>query len=137
MLEYTINPHGAEPQGIKLGGQEYLWQGDPAFWGRRAPILFPIVGKVADDTLRIEGKEYTMKQHGFARDAEFEKKGDRYVMVRDGQRENYPFKYELAVTYRVEGKRLYCQWSITNKDNKEMHFQIGAHPAFNLLDYNP
>ena len=137
MLEYTINPHGAEPQSIKLDGQEYLWQGDPAFWGRRAPILFPIVGKVADDTLRIDGKEFTMKQHGFARDAEFEKKGDRYVMVGDGQRENYPFKYELAVTYRVEGKSLYCEWSVTNKDNKEIHFQIGAHPAFNLLDYNP
>jgi Galactose mutarotase and related enzymes len=142
MLQYQIANHGAELQSLRLGNREYLWQGDPAYWGRRAPILFPIVGKVAGDTLRVDGHEYVMKQHGFARDAEFEPcgkspDGERYVMAGDGTRENYPYKYELAVTYRADGRRLYCQWEVTNCDERPMHFQIGAHPAFNLPDYAP
>lgn len=56
-----VSTKGAELQSLIANGKEYLWQGDPAFWGRRAPILFPIVGRLADDTLRIEGKKYTMK----------------------------------------------------------------------------
>ena len=142
VIQYQIANHGAELQSLRLGNREYLWQGDPAYWGRRAPILFPIVGKVAGDTLRVDGHEYVMKQHGFARDAEFEPcgknpNGERYVMVGDGTRENYPYKYELAVTYRADGRRLYCQWEVTNRDERPMHFQIGAHPAFNLPDYAP
>ena len=70
-IEYTVSNHGAELQSIRFEGREYLWQGDPAYWGRRAPILFPIVGKVAGDLLRVDGQSYPMKQHGFARDAEF------------------------------------------------------------------
>ena len=66
-ITFDINPHGAELSSLRMGEREYLWQGDPAFWGRRAPILFPIVGKVAHDTLRVSGQEYAMKQHGFAR----------------------------------------------------------------------
>lgn len=126
MLEYKVNTHGAELQSLKLNGHEYLWQGDPAYWGRRAPILFPIVGKVAGGW---------MGQHGFARDAEFTKVGDRYVL-NDGPKENYPYRFELAVEYKAEGKRLYCKWTVTNRDTKPIHFQIGAHPAFNLPEYN-
>lgn len=140
-IEFTIDPHGAELQSLRLGEREYLWQGDPAYWGRRAPILFPIVGKVAGDTLRVDGQAYGMKQHGFARDSEFllapDPAGARYVMVGDGRRENYPYRYALAVTYRAEGERLYCVWEVENRDESEIHFQIGAHPAFNLPDYHP
>ena len=75
-VQFTVANHGAELQSVQLGGHEFLWQGDPAYWGRRAPILFPIVGKVADDTLRIDGHEYTMKQHGFARDTVFDLCGE-------------------------------------------------------------
>ena len=135
-VQFTVANHGAELQSVQLGGHEFLWQGDPAYWGRRAPILFPIVGKVADDTLRIDGKEYTMKQHGFARDTDFDLCGERYVMQGEGPRENYPYKYELAVTYRAVGTRLNCEWEVTNRDTREIHFQIGAHPAFNLPDYH-
>ena len=140
-IGFTIDPHGAELQSLRLGDREYLWQGDPAYWGRRAPILFPIVGKVAGDTLRVDGQAYGMKQHGFARDSEFlpapDPAGARYVMVGDGRRENYPYRYALSVTYRAEGKRLFCAWEVENRDECEIHFQIGAHPAFNLPDYHP
>ena len=140
-IKFTIDPHGAELQSLRLGEREYLWQGDPAYWGRRAPILFPIVGKVAGDTLRVDGQAYGMKQHGFARDSAFvpvpDPDGERYVMVGDGRRDNYPYRYALAVTYRAEGERLYCEWEVENRDGRDIHFQIGAHPAFNLPDFHP
>ena len=152
-IEYTVSNHGAELQSIRFEGREYLWQGDPAYWGRRAPILFPIVGKVAGDLLRVDGQSYPMKQHGFARDAAFVPvpkvvtapvpepvegpASSRFVMAGDGSRGNYPFKYGLSVRYHVEGKRLYCAWTVENRDRRDLHFQIGAHPAFNLPDYDP
>ena len=70
-LQIQVNTKGAELASIKANGREYLWQGDPRYWGRRAPVLFPIIGKLANNTLRIDGKAYTMSQHGFARDTEF------------------------------------------------------------------
>lgn len=130
-----VATHGAELQSIMANGREYLWQGDQAFWGRRAPILFPIVGRLANDTLRINGNEYTMKQHGFARDAEFDEHDGWYVLVEEG-RDNYPYAYELAVKYTIEGNSLTCSWQVKNLSDKKMHFQIGAHPAFLLPDYD-
>lgn len=130
-----VSSHGAEIQSLIANGREYLWQGDPAFWGRRAPILFPIVGRLANDILRIDGREYSMKQHGFARDAEFIQRDGKYVLAEEG-RDNYPYPYELSVSYAIEGNTLKCDWKVKNCGNKTMYFQIGAHPAFMLSDYN-
>lgn len=131
-----ISTHGAELQSLVANGREYLWQGDPAYWARRAPILFPIVGRLANDMLRIDRREYTMKQHGFARDTEFVYRDGKYVLVEDG-RDNYPYAYELTVNYIAEGNTLNCNWELKNRGSNTMHFQIGAHPAFLLPDYNP
>lgn len=130
-----VSPHGAELKSLIANGREYLWQGNPAFWGRRAPILFPIVGRLANDTLRIDGREYTIKQHGFARDAEFGQHDGKYVLAEKG-RDNYPYAYELSVCYAIEGNNLMCDWQVKNSGDKTMFFQIGAHPAFLLPDYN-
>ena len=97
--------------------------------------MFPIVGKLADDKLRINGREYTMKQHGFARDTEFTERDGWYVLTEKG-RENYPYAYELAVNYKVDGNTLTCNWRVTNCGDETMYFQIGAHPAFLLPDYD-
>lgn len=130
----SVSHKGAELQNITANGRECLWQGDPEFWGRRAPILFPIVGKLADDNLRVNGHEYTMKQHGFARDTEFVEQDGKYVLTENG-RDDYPYAYELAVKYLVDGNTLTCNWQVTNRGNDAMHFQIGAHPAFLLPEY--
>ena len=135
-IHFEIDTHGAELKSLKYGNREYLWHGDPEFWGRRAPILFPIVGRLADDTLRIDGREYRMKQHGFARDAEFVRCDGKYVLVEDGYRENYPYAFELVAEYTTQGNTLICDWQVTNRDDKTMYFQIGAHPAFMLPNYN-
>lgn len=131
----SVSHKGAELQNITANGREYLWQGDPEFWGRRAPILFPIVGKLADDNLRVNGHEYTMKQHGFARDTEFVEQDGKYVLTENG-RDDYPYAYELAVKYLVDGNTLTCNWQVTNRGDDTMYFQIGAHPAFLLPEYD-
>lgn len=136
MISYQISTHGAELQSLQLDGREYLWHGNPAYWGRRSPILFPMVGKVFGNRFRVNGEEYPMGQHGFARDSEFEKVGDRYVLA-DGPRANYPYRFELSVSYRTEGQRFYARWQVVNLDDKDIHFQIGAHPALLLPDYRP
>lgn len=134
-MQISVSHKGAELTSLVNNRREYLWQGVPEFWGRRAPILFPIVGKLSDDKLRINGHEYTMKQHGFARDTEFVESNGRYVLTENG-RENYPYAYELAVKYLVDGNTLTCNWQVTNRGDENMYFQIGAHPAFLLPDYD-
>ncbi len=135
MIEFKVNTHGAEVQSLRKDGKEYLWHGDPKYWGRRSPILFPMVGKVFGGVFRVEGREYPMGQHGFARDSEFRKEGERYVL--DGcPLEKYPYKFELAVIYKADGNRFTATWTVTNKDSRDIHFQIGAHPALMLPDYH-
>src|SRR3712207_8333971 len=73
VLTVEIAEHGAELQSIKdADGQEYLWDGDAQYWGRKSPILFPIVCGLWKNTFRINGKEYHMERHGFARDTRSE-----------------------------------------------------------------
>ena len=136
MLEYSVSLHGAELQSLQCDGKEYLWHGDPKYWGRRSPILFPMVGKVYGGVFRVDGKEYSMGQHGFARDSEFTFGGECYVLA-GCPLEKYPYKFELAVRYRTEGKRFYAEWDVLNTDSRDIHFQIGAHPALLLPDYRP
>lgn len=135
MIEFKIANHGAELQSLQLNGREYLWHGDPKYWGRRSPILFPMVGKVYGNVFRVEGKEYPMGQHGFARDSEFQKVGERYVLA-GCPLEKFPYKFELSVTYKAEGNKFIAAWEVLNCDSKDIHFQIGAHPALLLPDYH-
>lgn len=134
-IEFKIANHGAELQSLRKDGKEYIWHGDPKYWGRRSPILFPMVGKVFGGVFRVDGKEYPMGQHGFARDSEFVFDGERYVLS-GCPLEKYPYKFELAVRYRTEGNRFYACWEVLNCDTKDIHFQIGAHPALMLPDYH-
>ena len=140
----TISEHGAELQSIKdAGGKEYLWQGDARFWGRRSPILFPIVGSLWNGRCTINGKTYEMGRHGFARDNDFKliAKGEtKAVFAFTDNAETlkrYPYKFNLAVSYRLEGNRIHVIWHVENTDEKAIYFQIGGHPAFNLPDLQP
>ena len=135
MIDYKVATHGAELQSLQCDGREYLWHGDPKYWGRRSPILFPMVGKVYGGSFRVDGKEYPMGQHGFARDSEFVLDGERYVL-KGCPLEKYPYRFELSVRYRTEGKRFYAEWEVLNTDSRDIHFQLGAHPALLLPDYH-
>ena len=138
-ISIVVAELGAELQSIKdAEGREYLWQGDPNFWPRRSPILFPLVCSVENNTYRVEGKEYHLPRHGFARDMEFtliSQTDDKVTMALHESEEtlkNYPFCFNLAITYRIEGNKLHVIWHVENTDTKELHFQIGGHPAFNM-----
>jgi len=51
---------------------EHIWQANPKVWARHAPILFPIVEQVEKNAYRIDEREFTLSQHGFARDRQFD-----------------------------------------------------------------
>ena len=136
-IAIEVSSHGAELLSLQKAGREYLWNGDAAYWNRHAPILFPAVGKPFENTVRIDGKARTMKQHGFARDRKFEEVGcGRMRMVGEGQLEAYPYRFELEVAYRIESNTVEVGWTVRNTDKRDMHFQIGAHPGFMLPDYD-
>lgn len=139
-LRISVNDHGGELCSIydKEKNREILWQADPAFWKRHAPVLFPNVGRHYGDHYCIEGKEYTSKQHGFARDSEFvciDKTFDsltHQLKATDETREKYPFDFELRVKHILRDRDVIVCWKVMNYDNKEMYFTIGGHPAFNV-----
>ena len=143
ILTIQVSEHGAELQSIRKGDYEYLWQGDPAFWGRRSPVLFPIVGSVWEKQFRVDGKVYEMGQHGFARDMDFElvSASDAEVWYKLESTEDtlkaYPWPFVLEIGSKLAGDSLEVLWKVTNPGDKEMFFQIGAHPAFNYPGYDP
>ena len=135
-LTVQVASLGAELQSIKdADGREYLWQAGEK-WPRRSPILFPIVCSVNDDTYTVDGKEYHLPRHGFARDTKFTlvSQNDKKVTYALHESEEtlkvYPYCFNLAVTYRLEGNKLHVVWHVENTDKQEIHFQIGGHPAF-------
>ena len=142
ILTVEVSSNGAELQSIRKGDVEYLWQGDPAYWGRRSPVLFPIVGSVWEKRYRVDGREYVLGQHGFARDRGFElvSASDtevRYRLVSDEETlKVYPFGFCLEIAYRLSGNELDVVWEVTNPADTDLYFQIGAHPAFNYPDYD-
>ena len=140
-LRVEILNKGAELKSIrsKKDGTEYLWQANDEFWGRHAPILFPIVGKLKDDRYSLDGQTYAMSQHGFARDRVFsitEKQSNSIALTLADDEASfyiYPFKFELTIEYKLIGNRLMVSYLIKNLDAKNpMYFAIGAHPGFNL-----
>lgn len=139
-LSVTIAAHGAELSSIydKANDRELVWQADPAFWNRHAPVLFPNVGKYYGGHFTYNGTDYPMGQHGFARDTEFEQaaSGENFVTYRlcadEESKKVYPFDFVLEITHRLNGNRLTVEWNVKNTDNKEMYFTIGGHPAFNV-----
>lgn len=142
-MSAEISTLGAELQSLRHNGREYLWQGDPAFWAGRAPVLFPITGRVWGNHYRHNGKEYQLDIHGFARHMEFtpvEQKEDRVVLglkSTDDTLACYPFPFMLFITYQLSDRDLAITWFVRNEGSEEMHFQIGAHPAFYLPDFDP
>lgn len=115
---------------------DYLWHGDPKFWKRHAPILFPIVGKLKDHTYYVVDKEYNLPQHGFARDNEFviisqsENKVLFELSYSERTLEIYPFKFKLQIAYELKENILKITYQVINVDNQSIFFSIGAHPAF-------
>ncbi len=115
---------------------EYIWQGDPKFWNRHAPVLFPIVGKLKNNQYHFEGKTYQMSQHGFARDKEFvllSQSADELIfeLREDAETlEKYPFEFILQISYQLKTNILTTKYSVQNPSTSNLYFSIGGHPAY-------
>jgi len=138
-LTAQINHFGAELFSLKNHeNQEYIWEGNPSFWGKHSPILFPIVGTLKNNSYNYEGKEYQLSRHGFAREMEFklvkqsESSATFSLTSSEESRKVYPFDFELQVVYTLDENKLIIGYNIINKNNGVMPFSIGAHPAFAL-----
>lgn len=137
-LRVEISEHGAELMSIRnlSRNEELLWNGDPAFWKRRSPILFPYVGKNWQGKALINGAVYATSAHGFARDRNFicesaDETSAVFLLVSDEKtKEMYPFDFELRVIYRLIEGTLSVHWEVRNTSDCEMLFTIGGHPAF-------
>jgi galactose mutarotase-like enzyme len=137
VLRASINPFGAELSHLQDGeGRELMTDADPAFWSGRAPLLFPIVGRLVDDRYRLEGKEYPLPQHGFARRQLFEtavhEAGRAVLRLADSEatREVYPFAFMLDAAFALAGATLSIEVTVTNRGDEPMPASFGFHPAF-------
>ena len=136
-LEVHLHPKGAEIHKI-IGLEDnmnYMWKRDKAYWANSAPILFPIVGKVKNDTYYVDGKEYHLTQHGFARHNEFEvemQNDHEVIFTLDDEKfhDVYPYKFKLYVHYVLNENQLECHIKVVNKDQQMIYFGVGGHPAF-------
>lgn len=137
-LKVEIDSFGAEIKSVKRkkDNKEFMWCGDPAYWGRTSPVLFPFVGAVKNKEYRHDGKTYSIGQHGFARDMEFmlESQTENTISFVLTETEEtlakYPFTFRLHVGYELETNEIKVLWKVENPADKDMYFSIGAHPAF-------
>ncbi|MGN0466205.1 MAG: aldose 1-epimerase family protein [Lachnospiraceae bacterium] len=139
-LIVEVCDHGAELCRIydKKEQREVLWDANPKYWARYAPILFPNVGKHYLNEYRHEGNVYKTSQHGFARDCDFEleqQTEDKIVHIlkaNEKTKEIYPFDFELEVTHTIEENAILVGWKVRNKGETPLYFTIGGHPAFRV-----
>lgn len=141
-LTVVIDSKGAELVSLKKTStnREYIWEGNPVYWSKHSPILFPIVGTLKNNQYQYKNETYTLPRHGFARDYEFElvsKTNSSAVFSLQASAETktvYPFDFELQIHYTLQNDELVIAYQVSNKTNDTMPFSIGAHPAFALSE---
>lgn len=136
IISASINALGAELIRLEKDSKNYIWSVDETYWNKTSPILFPIVGRLKNDTYSIDNKTYELPRHGFARNFEFQivnQTESSVVFVLESNSEtfkNYPFEFELRLEYELDENELKIKYSVENKSEATMPFSIGAHPAF-------
>ncbi|QIL51177.1 aldose 1-epimerase family protein [Weissella coleopterorum] len=137
-LKVEINQLGAEITHIwnKKENFDYIWNGD--IWPKHAPVLFPSIGRSAEDQYSYDGKIYNMPQHGFAQEQMFtvDNKSSEVLILEltdnDETQKLFPFKFSLKIEFRLNKNQLFINFKISNLDKKEFSYSIGAHPALNV-----
>ena len=131
MLKIKTVKKGAELVSVKVNDIEKMHDGEN-FWNRHSPVLFPIVGKLKDGKTIIEGKEYMMGQHGFARDMEFEEISENSYVLKSNEetKSKFPYDFELYISHTIQKNKVITKYKVVNKDSKTMYFGLGGHPAY-------
>ena len=135
-----IHPKGAELQSIfhRQHRLEYLWNGNPEYWGKHAPVLFPIVGQLKNNSYSYQDKNYSLPRHGFARDLVFDLVQSDETAVTFELKSNestlqaYPFHFSFQIKYTVIGNQLINEYLVQNTGDELMLFSVGGHPAFKV-----
>ena len=136
----NISKTGAEILSVQntVVNKSYFWDIDTNFWNRISPNLFPIVGRLKNDTFQYKGQSFQMFQHGFARNLEFElatlteNSVSLILKSNEDTRKTYPFDFVLEISYILTDNNLDVHYKITNCSEENMPFSVGAHPAFAL-----
>ena len=131
---------GAELTGIynKKHGLEYMWNADPAFWAKKSPVLFPVIGTLKDDTYIYEKKTYKLGRHGFAREMEFsvieqEKENISFRLESSAAtKQKFPFDFQFEIKYSLHENSLKVEYVVKNTGSGKMYFSVGGHPAFKV-----
>ncbi|NQX38878.1 Galactose mutarotase [Pedobacter steynii] len=137
-IHASFSSKGGELQSLrsKETNLEYLWSGNPDYWGKFSPILFPIVGGLKDNTYYYKDKAFTLPRHGLAREREFKVSqiSETEILFTLEQDEEslkvYPFEFRLGLRYTLSGDMLSCAYEVTNTGDQALWFSIGGHPAF-------
>ncbi len=137
-ISIQIDSMGAELKSLIKNdtNTEYMWEGNPVYWKRTSPVLFPLVGSLRGGNYRLDGKHYPMGQHGFARDMEFELKSqsDHEIWFSLASNEEtlqkYPYAFLLEIGYELRESTVVVKWKVSNPSDSQMYFSIGGHPAF-------
>ena len=137
VLEVAIDPVGAQLRSVKdKSGTEYMWHADPEVWGKSAPVLFPICGTLKDGKYILEGKEYELMPHGFAKQMDFmvREHGDDYIKLyitdTEETRAMYPYSFDLEVVFKLIGNSVKAEYNVTNKSSGRMYYSVGCHEAY-------
>lgn len=136
-LKATFKSQGAELISLKRGETEYIWQGNPEFWNRHTPVLFPFVGSLKNNSYTYKGISYPMGQHGFARDTNFtvvehtENTIVFEIQSDDHSRKVYPFDFIFQLKYSLTNTGLTTAYIVKNPVQEDLYFSVGGHPAFN------
>jgi galactose mutarotase-like enzyme len=139
-LKVEVIEKGAELNSIwqKKHQMEYLWNGDPSYWAKKSPVLFPIVGTLKNNEYFFDNKAYSLGRHGFAREKLFRVTKESPELLEFSLTEDeetlarYPFRFEFRIQYQLKYEELAVSYLVHNSGDKEMYFSVGAHPAFKL-----
>ena len=140
-IEITVESKGAELKALLKDGKDFMWNADAKYWGKSSPVLFPFVGGCKEGKYTYKGIEYPMGRHGFARDNEFElvEIGENNLKFSYKSNEEslkvYPFNFEFIINYVITADGVNLEYEVFNKEDGEMYFNLGTHPAFMASEF--
>lgn len=136
-ISASIDTLGAQLISMKdASGKEYIWQRDPAYWKNCSPLLFPAVGNSRNGKTLLEGMWYEMPKHGFGKEMEFAVKNQTetsacFIITADEHTKTmYPYDFTLSLTYSLTTDGVNVDYQVTNPENRDIHYCLGAHPGF-------